>query len=457
MGLTASGSAANLTTNLYDKMTKEGKFRDYVAPLVRPAGKSITVPLADSVERDLGSEIYFPLPSTPAKERKFRQLSHGPGEIHVHHGLRGQKLAGEEFRYGRRGIKGATTEQTMKAGQLLGVAEYKNSVAERVYETNKKEPLGKPHVRGHELKMLPEGFGNPSGEPVDGKKIIYPVEAPKDAEEHREMYKRTHGSYEPGERVQRGYRWPGETQDKNFAFGAGLAAAVSGAGARLALNWDLDDDGEFKRTKLVTKVNEDYRHVEHPKMGAKAHPKQGAQGPPLGHDYRYGIKSSISEYTAASCIKGYYGLEEQLPDEDLGRCVKPGRRNVTNETRAFGVPSVRTDINAPHPSRRSIADEMSYGDEPSAAAILAPQRFDHKGIADREFLVRRPREELEKLVQNAPVDNVDFESLWEEGLQLFDDGLPLVSLDAILYLHTQRIHHHVGTQMQGLHLTAAVQ
>jgi len=456
MGLTSSGSAANLTTNLYAKMCKEGKIRDYTAPQVIPSGKSITVPLADSVERDLQSEIYFPLPPTPAKERKFRQLSHGPGEIHVHHGLKGQKLAGEEFRYGRRGIKGCTTEDTMKAGQLLGVAEYKNSVSERVYESLRKEPLGRPHVRGHELQMLPQGFGLPSSEPVDGKKIIYAVGGPQDAEEHREMYKRTHGSYAPGERIQRNYQWPAETQSKNFAFGAGLAAAVEGAGARHALSWDKDDDGNLKRTKLVTKVNEDYRHVQHPKMGLKAHPKQGAEGPPLGYDYRFGVKSSISEYTAASCIKGYYSLEEQLPDEDLGRCVKPGRRNVTSETRAFGVPSVRTDINAPHPSRRSVADECSYGDEPSAAAILCPQRFDHKGVPDREFLVRRPREELEQLMQNAPVDHLDFDALWNEGLELFDDGLELVSMDAMLHLHSQKINHHIGTQMNGLHLTMSV-
>lgn len=37
-----------------------------------------------------------------------------------------------------------------------------------------------------------------------------------------------------------------------------------------------------------------------------------AEGPPLGYDYRFGVKSSISEYTAASCIKGYYSLEDAL-------------------------------------------------------------------------------------------------------------------------------------------------
>lgn len=335
----------------------------------------------------------------------------------------------------------------MKAGMLMGVAEHKNSVAEMVYESTRREPLGKPTMRGHTIKMLPEGFGNSSGIPVDAKKIIFPVEQAPDTEEHRAMYRKTHNNYIPGERRTRDYTWPEETKDKGFFFGAGCAAAVEGAGAKAVLNMDVEDDGTYKKTKLVRKVCEDYRNVQHPKLYVKSHMKQGADGPPIDKEYAFGIKSTISDYTAASCIKGYYELEDQLPDQDLGRCTKPGRRNVTTETRAFGVPSVRTDIPAPHPSKRSIGDNMSYGDEPSAAAILCPQRFDNKGVPDREFLVRRPKEELEKLVEGFKMGNVDFEALWDEALDLFDDAMPLVSLDALLYLHSRKIEGEVAERL----------
>jgi hypothetical protein len=456
MGLSSSGSAAALTTNLYDKMSKEGLFRDFVAPRIRPSGRSITVPLADSTERDLQPEVYFPLPPTPAKERRYRKLSDGPGEISVHWGLKEQKLPGEEFRYGCRGVKGCTAEDAMKAGMLLGVAEYKNSVCEQVYESVKREPLGKPHIRGHTLKMLPEGYGNASGVPQDGKEVLYAKHLPADSEEVRQQYRKTHNNYAPGERIARNYNWPAETQAKNFAFGAGLAAAIEGAGAKLVLNMDVEDDSTFKRTRLVTKVNEDYRNVQHPKVSYKTNMKQGASGPPVPPEHRFGKKSSSSEFTAASCIKGYYTHEEKLPDPDLGRCTKVGRRNVTSETRAFGTPSVRTDIPAPHPSKRSIADDSSYGDEPTAAMILAPQRFDNKGIPDREFLIRRSREELEQLMQDVPLENVDFDSLWDESVKLFDDGLPLVSLDSMLFVHSRKIEHHVATNLRGLHLSVPV-
>merc|ERR1712187_412068 len=161
--------------------------------------------------------------------------------------------------------------------------------------------------------------------------------------------------------------------------------------------------------------------------------------------HRYGIASSTSAYTARSCIMGYYPLEEQLPDQDLGLCTKPGRRNVTTETRAFGVPSIRTDVSAPPPGRKSVADIVNYGDECGCAALLNPQRFDAKGVPDAEFLVRRPKDELRDIVDNVSYDmGEDFDDLFDQAVQLFDDGIEMVSLDAILYVHQQQIDTQVA-------------
>merc|ERR1740121_2685558 len=88
-GASMMGMGANLSTSLYLKMKSEGKFREGFGT-VAPAGRSITVPLADSSERDIQPEQYFPLPPTPARERRYRRLSHGPGEITVHYGLKDQ-------------------------------------------------------------------------------------------------------------------------------------------------------------------------------------------------------------------------------------------------------------------------------------------------------------------------------------------------------------------------------
>lgn len=441
----AGASVSGATTNLYAKMLSEGLFRDNF-PGIPPAGRSIVVPLQDSAGRDVQSDIYYPAPATPVAERRFRRTSQEPGEICVHHGLKEQRLPGEEFRYGIRGIKGVGTADAMKAGQLFGVAEYTSSVAEKIYDSTKREPLGRPYVRGHSLQMNPTGFGVQSGKHVDLKKVLYPVETPPDSEDARLMYRKTHNNFKPGERIDRLYTWPEETKGPTFRFGAGLADAQEGAGARMVLNWDLDDDGNVRKTRLVQRVCEDYRNVERTKPAQKIHLKQGASGPPEPPCGRYGIHSAMSDYTAKSCIRGYYSLPEQLPDQDLGRCTKVGRRNVTTETRAFGVPSVRTDIPAPPPGKRSIADMSAYGDDCSSAALLNPQRFDDRGVPDRDFLIRRPQDELESLLA-ATLPGVDFESLWDEALSLFEDALPLVSLDALLYVHSQRIEEQVSQRL----------
>jgi len=439
---------ANATTNLYDKMRSEGLFRDF-AKDVRPAGVSITVPLADSAERDVQPDVYFPLPNTPAGERKYRYLSHQPGEIHVHHGLKEQKLPGEEFRYGIRGVKGESAAATLSAGHLYGLAEYKNSVAERIYESTTREPLGKPHIRGHELRMSSGGFGVPSGVPQDAKKVLFPVDVPPESEASCANYKKSHNHFQPGERHERDYTWPADLADPNFRFGK--VVHTDGANVRQVLRPEIDDEGFYVKTRLVQKVCEDFRHVHHPKMGRKVHSKQGSVGHPMPYEHQYGIKSITSGCTAGSCIKGYYSLQEQLPDQDLGRCLKIGRRNVTTETRAFGVSSVRTDIPAPLPGKRSVADCVNYGDEFGCASLLVPQRFDDRGVPDSEFLLRRPREELQSLVESTKYGGgeIKFDELWDRALTLFDDGLPLVSLDALLYLHTQDIEESVRRRCSG--------
>merc|ERR1719343_1748134 len=131
----------------------------------------------------------------------------------------------------------------MKAGQLFGVAEYKNSCAEMLYESSKKEPIGKPHVRGHTLKMLPEGFGNKSGEPVHAQ------------------FRYTHNNYKPGERINRNYNFPEVTKDKGFRFGGMVSDAIEGEGMKMVMNGEVEDDNTAKQTKIVQRVCEGMKMV----------------------------------------------------------------------------------------------------------------------------------------------------------------------------------------------------
>jgi len=159
-----------------------------------------------------------------------------------------------------------------------------------------------------------------------------------------------------------------------------------------------------------------------------------------------------SEVTARTCILGYYSLNEQLPDQDLGRCIKPGRRNVTSEKRAFGTPSVRADIPALPQERRSLADCQNYGDEVGAQALLNPQRFDLQGVPDREFLLRRPKEELKSLLESAgyKFSDTDFDEIWTTAVGLFEDSMEVASLDSFMFVYSDWINEHVKGELKAL-------
>jgi len=218
----------------------------------------------------------------------------------------------------------------------------------------------------------------------------------------------------------------------------------------MALAMDRADDGSMPKTRFIQRTSEDYRSVVHPKIAKTKNYQQGKVPVQPGHTF--GIKSMSSEVTARSCILGYYGLNEQLPDQDLGRCIKPGRRNVTAESRAFGIPSVRADIPALPVEKRSLADCQNYGDEVGSQALLNPQRFDSQGVPDREYLLRRPKEEIKSLLEAAgyKFSDEDFDAIWTNAVDLFQDSIPRASLDSIMFVYSDWINEHVKTSLKAL-------
>lgn len=62
--------------------------------------------------------------------------------------------------------------------------------------------------------------------------------------------------------------------------------------------------------------------------------------------------------------------------------AKPG-----DEERAFGVPSIRTDVRLP--KMRSVANAQNYGNEPDAGQLLRPPMAAELGISDEQFVQLR--------------------------------------------------------------------
>ena len=114
-----------------------------------------------------------------------------------------------------------------------------------------------------------------------------------------------------------------------------------------------------------------------------------------------------------------YTDEDCLPDKDLGRSLRPGWRNITDDPErsyvlfrtlrsaristqqasfpySFGCPTIRKDLKAP--KQRSFGDGKNYGDaSESAHLLLHPSQFASLGIDDTEFTEARSVEELREL------------------------------------------------------------
>lgn len=88
-------------------------------------------------------------------------------------------------------------------------------------------------------------------------------------------------------------------------------------------------------------------------------------------------------------------------DTDLGKCTKPGSRNMVRREedrhRAFGTPSIRTDI--PMKVFRSVADHQNYGDEPEAIDIMFPATQLENNVTERDFVQIRRKDELRTMFE----------------------------------------------------------
>ncbi|CAD7963089.1 unnamed protein product [Amoebophrya sp. A25] len=437
-------------TTSYQRSKDANLFRDPY-PGVRPAGQSTSI-FNDTAERDLQSDIYFPRPPTPPEQRKFRK-NLVPGEIQIHHGLIDQQLPPDNFRYGMHSDKGETVARTFKDGLLLGIAEYNNKCAETVYKSTKMEPLGKTFVRGHVLPPETKaptfnGFGKASADRQDGKLVIFPRGMMPDSKEHVEMYRFTHGNYGAGEQADRKYEWPEAAKNRDFRFGATEKdAGGEQGGVPGALWWDRGEDGKTQKTKIGTITLADYRDVTHDKLGKTRNYCQGSHPTPARG---FGIVSAGANDTAAACMSGTYTDADNIPEENLGKCTIVGRRNVSEDPgRLYGVPSVRYDIPCPDLGKRGLADMQNYGDEVGAGPLLNPQRFEIRGIMDKDFLLRRDREETRAILKGSGYDFDNFDHLFDAALELFSDDIPLASLDAILYLHGSKVERKVESALRG--------
>ena len=159
----------------------------------------------------------------------------------------------------------------------------------------------------------------------------------------QDLYRKTHGNYNPGQQKSRNYNWTIDPAEHRF----GYSEKKVPNGAALALHSERTEEF-FPKTTIVRKTVEDHRSVTTDQLGRTRNLGQGQA--PRGPDFVHGIKNvqGADPWNAARCIHGEPSQEELMPDKDLGKSIKPNCRNVVwkeeDKDRSFGVPTVRNDI-----------------------------------------------------------------------------------------------------------------
>lgn len=430
-GLTASAGGAS--------GTKGPRLSPDTVPDVRASGKACGV---DHFARGLGPDVIVPTPRTPdglgaARERHRKRTE--PGEPTVHWAQRNVRHPEPYDGYGIASSKGLTVAKNFRAGELVGIAEYINMRNEAVYKSSVQEPLGKCATRvGYKLPASAldnsfAGFGRPTppGAVTAKDTIFAPVAGGIDDDPAiAAMYKRTHGDFDAGEMYSRKYEWPASIgADPQFRFGATSEGRSHTVGEALSMDCE-DESGGFPQTRVVSQSSENYKRVAEHRLGQGKNLMQSAKVKP-GHTF--GLKSGLDETDAGELIRGFYNEEEQKPDADLGRCTVSGRRNFITP-RSMGVPTVRTDRQAPPMEKRSIANSTNYGDDTAAYCLLFPYKFQFRGISDNDFKAPRGAEEMRDILAGAghPIRPEDFAPLYAAAVAHDGRGDGHASLAAVI-------------------------
>jgi len=401
------------------------------APQILPAGKQ------GGPKDETAAACFQPLPgdrpTTPPEIKKYRKSTiHEPGVIVHHYGLADDTVPLDRP-FGIKIEKNDTAEGVMKTFPASELMQWRLERQEDIYESSKREPLGKSYNRGH---VLPEGMGTerPFGTTIgavakslrpEAKELIFPLESVEDLKDSKAhaQYVTTHNAYAPAEQRRRNYDWAASGIDPfDQTFGL-VEKDPYMHGVAKALNPLVDENNKDSAT-IVRKRIEDFKMTNNDELGRVRN---------LGHDqstaapgHVYGVPSRrFEEWGARRLLKGDYPDEEQAPDPDLGKSLRKGYRNMPqaqDKVRSFGVPSIRTDI--PGRKVKSVADNNNYGNEPDAASLIYPAGGAERGVVEADYLLPRSKEELAKFYFDAglAMDKDEFDAIYGAAADV--DQLP---------------------------------
>jgi len=423
--------------------------RGDAAPLLRPAG-SVTSIASESVAACIKHD-HPNRPTTPPEISKYRKSTiHEPGKIVKHYGAANNVIPhpkDEPFGYKSGVGKGEGVAEVIKNFPESELMQWRLERQEDVYASSKREPLGQSYNRGHKL---PQGLGTdvPFGEVCEqggvvgakammqhplSKELIFPVDFQNEDPDGKfhDMYVRTHASYAPGQQRQRNYNWEAANiEPGKHTFGLTEKVDPNNRnGVAKALNPQLGVD--YKDTaKIVPAMLEHFYITEKDHLGQVK--KLGHGNRNIPPDFAYGAPSegrNSDSWGVRKLLVGGYTEEQQIPDVDLGKSIKPGHRNLAPDDKVFGLPSVRTDImrRYPQPTKqlyeagmtvqmsKGCADNTNYGEEPDAFSLIYPAAGGDRGVEERMYLEPYTAEKLKAFLGTAGINTGEFDSYFDNA------------------------------------------
>jgi hypothetical protein len=163
----------------------------------------------------------------------------------------------------------------------------------------------------------------------------------------RKIYNKSHGLTEPGERMNRHYKWYVDKDSHVF----GKTTPMEYDGAKKSLCSDFNE-ANFPKTKIVSKRLEDFRQATSDMVGRSKF--KGTLNPSIDENHTFGTKNVLGDtWNVAKCLHGDVELISDklvMPDLDLGKTVthRSKLKNVQlkelDYEKTFGIPSVRYDL-----------------------------------------------------------------------------------------------------------------
>lgn len=366
----------------------------------------------DTAAGCMAPDLHFETPPTPERIKLFRRsYNEAPGRRVLHPGIefdwdRTKVQDLNTHRFGRKAQR-ATAEgvgKLMSVARTTELSSHVNSKAEECYKSTKREPLGKPMARPYVVpaKCNAPGFmfgiASERAEDESAAALVRPSDDVAKAHIKSSFLRRGTTEGDAADRIEqrptdRHYNWNqiGVNPDTH-SFGfcpekkdeGGVAAALTGAS-----DITLGQDSEYRR--------------KHAFRLGQGKVKEGRIAE-LPSEHRYGRpKTEADKWGAADCLGGMYSKKEQEPDSDLGksrRRIKCNLEAPEDSSRVFGVPSTRSDLEAPEVP--SVADMINYGNEPTGGGLLYPERFAYtKGVTVDDFGKKRSAGEMRTVFASA--------------------------------------------------------